>query len=56
MRSMPIAAILAVIALVLAVFAILDVVRAGTALGLAVICLALAVLLPTAAGYSRDKI
>ncbi len=53
MRRMPIAAILAIIALALAVFAILDVVRAGTALGLAVICLAVAVLLPAA---FRDRI
>lgn len=42
--------ILAIIALVLALLAVLDVVRAGTALGLAVICLSLALLLP---GLSR---
>ena len=53
MRNIPIGAILAVIALVLALLAILDVVKAGTALGLAVICLALAVLLPTVAGISK---
>ena len=55
MRNIPIGAILAVIALVLALLAILDVVKAGTALGLAVICLALAVLLPTAAGIQNDS-
>jgi len=55
MRNIPIGAILAVIALVLALLAILDVVKAGTALGLAVICLALAVLLPTVAGIQNDS-
>lgn len=55
MRRMPLAAILALIALVLAVLAILDVVRAGTALGLAVICLALALLIPSATGYRGDR-
>ena len=55
MRNFPIGAILAVIALVLALLAILDLVKAGTALGLAVICLALAVILPVATGVPGDR-
>ena len=55
MRNFPIGAILAVIALILALLALLDVVKNGTALGLAVICLALAVLLPLAVGIPGDR-
>jgi len=55
MTNIPIGAILAVVALILALLAILDLVKAGTALGLAVICLALAVLLPAATGIVRDR-
>lgn len=44
--TMSIPGILAIVALVLAVLALLDIGRAGTALALAVICLALAILLP----------
>jgi hypothetical protein len=51
----PITGILALIALVLAILAILGVVLPATALGLAVICLALALLLPDARfGRYRD--
>ncbi len=45
--------ILALIALLLAVFALLDVVRSGTALCLAVICLAIAHLLPVFGNFGR---
>ncbi len=55
MTNIPIGAILAVVALILALLAILDLVKAGTALGLAIICLALAVLLPAATGIGRDR-
>lgn len=49
-------AILAVLALVLALLSVLDLVRAGTALSLAVMLLALAFLLPGLAGMRRvDK-
>lgn len=43
---MSVPGILAIAALVLAVLALLDIGRAGTALALAVVCLALAILLP----------
>lgn len=49
----PISAILAVLALVLALLAILDLVRAGTALSLAVMLLSLAFLLPGLSGMRR---
>ncbi len=53
----PITAILAVLALVLALLAILDLVRAGTALSLAIMLLSLAFLLPGVGGLRRaDKI
>ena len=59
MKNIPIAAILALVALLLALVAILEVVKPWTALGLAVICLALAVLVPAASGVGgreRDRI
>lgn len=55
MKTFPVAAILAVVALVLALLAILDIVKNGTALGLAVICLSLALLIPAAGGFTRDR-
>lgn len=55
MRNFPIGAILAVIALILALLAMLDLVKGDIALGLAIICLALAMLLPLAAGISTDR-
>lgn len=47
---MTLTTILAITALVLALLAILDVVRGVTALGLSVICLALALLVPSLPG------
>ncbi len=47
-----ISSILALVALLLALFALLDVVRSGTALCLAVICLAVAMLLPSLSGIA----
>ena len=55
MRTLPIAAILAIIALVLALLAMLDLVKDETALGLAVMALALAVLLPGALGLAGTR-
>ncbi len=53
-----ISSILALVALLLAIFALLDVVRSGTALCLAVICLAVAMLLPIlgALGGRNDRL
>jgi hypothetical protein len=48
--------ILAIIALVLALLAILNVVASGTALGLAVICLALALLIPGLSGLRSGRL
>ncbi len=45
-----IGSILALVALLLALLALLDVVRSGTALCLAVICLAVAMILPNLGG------
>lgn len=53
-----ISSILALVALLLAIFALLDVVRSATALCLAVICLAVAMLLPGlgALGGRNDRL
>lgn len=50
---MSISSILAIVALVLALLALLGIGRGGVALTLAVICLALAVLLPGVGGLNR---
>lgn len=53
-----ISSILALVALLLAIFALLDVVRSGAALSLAVICLAVAMLLPAVGilGSRNDRL
>jgi ABC-type transport system involved in cytochrome bd biosynthesis fused ATPase/permease subunit len=58
MKTFPLAPILAVIALLLALLAILDIARDDVALGLAVIFLALALMVPSVmsmAGGPRDR-
>lgn len=58
MKTFPVAPILAVLALVLALVAILDVARDDVALGLAIIFLALALMVPGVmdiAGGRRDR-
>ncbi len=53
MRQLSISGILAIVALVLGLLAVLDIFRATTALGVAVICLAVALLLPNLGRRSR---
>lgn len=56
MRSFPLAPVLAVIAMILGLLAMLDVVKGDVALGLAIIFLALAVLLPGVFNLAGDSV
>lgn len=59
MRSFPLAPVLAVLAMILGLLAMLDLVKGDVALGLAIVFLALAVLLPgvfdLASGTSTER-
>ena len=54
MRSFPLAPILAVVAMILGLLAMLDIVKGDVALGLGIIFLSLAVLLPGVFSFAGD--